>query len=68
MRYKLRCRHCGATQWVRGEDDPETNSFAHVDPVTDEWDGDSPDCDHPDTEWEVIDQEHDDSYAEDNAI
>jgi hypothetical protein len=49
MEYKLKCR-CGATCWVRGSYDPETNATELDEKATREWEGGDTECDHQEDE------------------
>lgn len=58
MNFRLKCKKCGAIQWVRvTEIDHETNSYSHDDPTDEDWEPES-DCTHED--YEIIGQEDDD--------
>ena len=48
MCYKLLCP-CGATQWCRGDREPDTNA-TNVEPDDGAWEGGSAGCDHSDFE------------------
>ncbi len=54
MRYKLKCKECGATCWVGGEYEPDVNALNLDDSVVYEWEPES-DCKHED--FDVVDSE-----------
>lgn len=58
MRYNLKCLNCGAVCWVRGDDDPDTNSTEYdLDDAV--WERGIDDlCEHD--EFECVDSEYDD--------
>jgi hypothetical protein len=47
MRYKLQCKACGATCWVNGDYEPDTNAVNLDDSHVYEWEPES-NCDHED--------------------
>ena len=58
MRFKLKCKACGATCWAHGEIEEDTNA-TNLDENFTEWShgGCGKDCAHDDVE--IIDQETD---------
>ena len=56
MRYRLKCKQCGAVAWADVEEDPDTNSF-EIKGIP-EWQDDPIMCEHED--FDVIDAEYSD--------
>ena len=55
MKYLVKCLVCGATAWLRGNDDPDTNGLELIDGRDTKWEPHS-ECQHQ--EYEVIDVEY----------
>lgn len=59
MRYKLKCKECPATCWVRGSFESDTNALELDDSRAYEWDPEaSSACKHED--FDIVDGEADD--------
>lgn len=55
MNFQLKCVDCGSTCWVRGSDDPSTNTVELSEDKMEWGHGQWPECSHDD--FEIIDSE-----------